>query len=125
MLPVLVAVAAGGALGSVLRYLATLAVQAWLGRAFPYATLLINVSGSFLMGFLFILTLDRLSLDTTLRTGLLTGVLGGYTTFSTFSMESLLLLEEGAWLRAGLYALLSTGLGLLAAWFGASLARQL
>lgn len=124
MMPAVLAVAAGGALGSVLRYGVTLLVQGWLGRFFPYATLFINVSGSFLMGFLFVLTLDRVSIDPALRAGILTGVLGGYTTFSTFSMETLALLEEGAWLRAGLYLGLSLLLGLTAAWAGATLARQ-
>lgn len=120
----LLAVALGGALGSMLRFGVTLGMQGF-GRAFPYATFLINITGSFLMGFLFILTLERLQVSPVLRAGLLTGVLGGYTTFSTFSMESLLLMEEGAWARAVFYLLGSAVLGLAAAWLGASVARQL
>ena len=67
-----------------------------IGRDFPYATLSINVGGSFLMGFLFIETLERLTISPALRTGILTGFIGGYTTFSTFEMEIFLLVEDGA-----------------------------
>ena len=100
-------------------------VQTIYGRDFPYATLSINVGGSFLMGFLFIETLERLTVSPELRTGILTGFLGGYTTFSTFEMEIFLLLEEGANAKAVLYAVLSVGLGFLAAFFGAYVARNL
>jgi len=77
------------------------------------------------MGFLFIETLERLTLSPTLRAGLLTGALGGYTTFSTFEMETLLLAEGGELLKAALYAALSVGLGFLAAFGGAYIARNL
>lgn len=100
-------------------------VQAIYGRDFPYATLSINLLGSFLMGFLFIETLERLTVSPELRTGILTGVLGGYTTFSTFEMESLLLLEQGEALKAALYLGLSVGLGLICAFGGAYIARNL
>jgi fluoride exporter len=81
-----VAIAIGGALGCRARYTQTNLVQAVLGRDFPLATLNINVIGSFLMGFLFIVTLDRLMISPSVRGGVLTGVLGGYTTFSTFEI---------------------------------------
>jgi CrcB protein len=100
-------------------------IQSIYGRDFPYATLSINVLGSFLMGFLFIETLERLTITPELRTGLLTGFLGGFTTFSTFSMETLLLVEQGYEWRGGLYLLLSGGLGFLAAFAGAYIARNL
>jgi CrcB protein len=100
-------------------------VQAVYGRDFPFATMSINVIGSFLMGFLFIETLERLTLSPALRTGILTGALGGYTTFSTFEMEILLLAEGGELVKAALYAALSVGLGFMAAFGGAYIARNL
>lgn len=100
-------------------------VQAIYGRSFPYATLSINVLGSFLMGFLFIETLERLTISPALRTGILTGVLGGYTTFSTFEMEILLLVEQRESKRAVLYIVLSVGLGFVAAFGGAYIARNI
>jgi fluoride exporter len=100
-------------------------VQAVFGREFPLATLSINVIGSFLMGFLFILTLERLMIPPSVRVGVLTGVLGGYTTFSTFEMETLLLAENGEFLKAALYVVLSVVIGFAAAFGGAYIARNL
>ena len=81
--------------------------------------------GSFLMGFLFIETLERLTISPAVRTGILTGVLGGYTTFSTFEMETFLLVEQGEPLKALLYVALSVGLGFACAFGGAFIARNL
>jgi len=120
-----VAIAIGGTLGCWARYAMTNLVQTIYGRDFPYATLSINVLGAFLMGFLFIETLERLTLSPALRTGILTGVLGGYTTFSTFEMETLLLTEQGEFGKAALYVALSVGLGFLCAYGGAYIARNL
>jgi CrcB protein len=122
---VYLAIAGFGILGCLARYLMTQLVQGIWGSSFPYATLIINVSGSFIMGFLFVETLDRLTLPIALRTGILTGFIGGYTTFSTYMMETLLLAEQGLVLRGVLYLVLSTGFGLLAAFFGAFLARNI
>ena len=122
---VYVAIAVGGTLGCWSRYGMTLLIQAIWGREFPYATLSINVLGSFLMGFLFIETLERLTIGPHFRIGLLTGFLGGFTTFSTFAMESLLLAEQGEAIKSALYVALSVGLGLLAAFAGAYIARNL
>ena len=119
------AIAVGGTLGCWARYAMTNLVQVVYGREFPYATLSINLMGSFLIGFLFIETLERLTISPILRTGILTGVLGGYTTFSTFEMESLLLIEQGEAWKAILYIALSVGLGLLCAFGGAYIARNL
>ena len=120
-----VAIAVGGMVGCWARYGMTNLVQSIYGRDFPYATMSINLLGSFLMGFLFIETLERLPTAPELRTGILTGFLGGFTTFSTFSMESVLLVEQGYVLRAVVYMVLSTVLGFLAAFGGAYLARNL
>lgn len=120
-----VCIAIGGTLGAWSRYLMTELVQTVYGRNFPYATLVINVLGSFLMGFIFIETLERLSIPPLLRTGILTGFLGAFTTFSTFEMETLLLVQEGASGKAMLYVVLSVAIGFLAAFLGAFIARNL
>jgi CrcB protein len=120
-----IAIAVGGTVGCWGRYAMTNLVQAIYGKDFPYATMSINLLGSFLMGFLFIETLERLTLSPELRTGILTGGLGGFTTFSTFEMETLLLVEQGNLGKAALYVLLSVGLGFLGAFGGAYLARNL
>jgi len=119
------AIAVFGVLGCWARYAMTQLLQSIYGNNFPYATLGINVLGSFLMGFLFIETVERLTLSPYIRTGILTGFLGGFTTFSTFEMESLLLIDRGAPTGTVLYMALSTGLGLMAAFSGAFIARNL
>ena len=120
-----VAIAIGGALGCWARYAQSNLVQTVFGRNFPFATLSINVIGSFLMGFLFILTLERLMIPPSVRVGVLTGVLGGYTTFSTFEMETLLLAENGEFFKAALYVVLSVIIGFAAAFGGTYIARNL
>ncbi len=114
-----------GTLGCWARYGMTILMVTVLGHDFPYATLSINVLGSFVMGFLFIETLERLTIPGPLRTGILTGLLGGFTTFSTFSLESLTLLQHGEIVYALLYIALSIWLGGLAAFGGAFTARRL
>ena len=120
-----VAIAIGGTLGCWARYAMTNLVQAIYGRDFPYATLSINVLGSFLMGFLFVETLERLTVSPYVRIGVLTGFLGGFTTFSTFAMETVLLAEQGEGLKGALYVVLSVVLGVGAAVGGAYVARNL
>lgn len=120
-----VAIAIGGTLGCWARYGMTNLVQGIYGNQFPFATLSINLLGSFMMGFLFIETLERLTISPVLRTGILTGGLGGFTTFSTFEMETLLLVERGEPFRSLLYVLLSVGVGFLGAFGGAYIARNL
>lgn len=121
----LLSIACFAVLGAFARYGQTLFVQGVLGREFPFATLSINVLGSFLMGLLFFLTLERLSIPPALRTGILTGGLGAYTTFSTFSLESMNLLEQGEPLKAIVYVVGSCVLGISAAVFGAYLSRSI
>jgi fluoride exporter len=118
-------IAGFGILGCWARYGMTNLMQAIYGRDFPYATLSINVGGSFLMGFLFIETLERLTMSPALRAGILTGFIGGYTTFSTFELEILLLVEQGTPVKALLYTLLSVILGFAAALGGVVMARNL
>jgi fluoride exporter len=120
-----IAIAFFGTLGCWARYAMTNLVQTIYGKDFPHATLSINVGGSFLMGFLFIETLERLTLSPELRTGILTGFIGGYTTFSTFEMEIFLLVEQSDHLKALLYLGLSIVLGFIAAFSGAVIARNL
>ena len=114
-------IALGGAAGALLRY----GVSEWVTAprgGFPLATLLANISGAFLLG-LASLLLVRLEVSTALRLGLTVGVLGAYTTFSTFSVETLDLLNDGEWRTAALYVLASVAGALAAAWAGQSLAR--
>jgi CrcB protein len=92
---------------------------------FPLGTFLINVSGSFLIGLLMMLFLYRSTISTNWRLFLVTGILGGYTTFSSFEWETLFAIRSGAGAIAILYVLLSVVLGLLAAWLGALLATRL
>lgn len=119
-----IAIASGGAIGALMRFYATQAITIWLGKGFPYGTLFINVSGSLLMGLLYVVLTERLQISTELRAALLVGVIGAFTTFSTFSMETLKLLQDGALIKAGLNILLSVVLCIGAAWLGVILARQ-
>lgn len=119
------AIAVGGTLGCWARYALTGLIQHFAGRSFPTATLCINVLGCFLMGYLLTVTLERVVMAPSVRTGLLTGGLGGFTTFSTFGMETLVLLQQGAAGKAALYIVASVGLGVLAAFIGFYLARAL
>ncbi|MCX7789367.1 MAG: fluoride efflux transporter CrcB, partial [Chloroflexaceae bacterium] len=99
----LVAIALGAAIGANLRYgLSTWAAQR-LGTAWPYGTFLVNVLGCLTIGILLTLAATRLSLSEPLRLFLVTGLLGGFTTFSTFGYEGFTLITRGDWLGAGLY----------------------
>lgn len=121
----LVAIAAGGAFGALLRFWVASGVAAWLGRDFPYGTLLINVSGSLAIGVVYVLLLERFDVNLVWRAFLMTGLLGAFTTFSTFSLETLILIESGEHLKALLNVLLSVVLCLAAASLGILLGRQL
>ena len=116
----------GAGFGGVFRFWTAKGMQKLLGQAFPYGTLTVNALGSLLMGFLFILFIERLNgIAPNLRNLLLIGFLGGYTTFSSFSIETILLLESRAWLGAILNILLNVGLCIPLAWAGVLVARAL
>jgi CrcB protein len=118
-------IAAGSAIGGVSRYLVGSLLQRLTGTGFPAGTLLINVSGSFLLGLIVQYAIETSAVSPELRGFLTMGFCGGYTTFSTFSYESLALIEDGQWTRAGLYILLSVALSIAAALLGVLAARQL
>ena len=117
--------ALGGALGTVARYLLTLVVQARAGADFPLATLLINITGSVLLGFLMRYGLESATTSPEVRLLLTTGFCGGYTTFSTFSYETARLIEDGEWLRGGVYVVASVVISLVGTFIGFALARWL
>jgi len=100
-------IALGGAVGSVLRYLVGIAVLARTGGDFPVATLIVNLSGCLLLGFLIHYALATPAVTPEVRALLTTGLCGGYTTFSTFSYEAVALVQNGDWRRATLYVGLS------------------
>ena len=116
-------IAAGSALGGVTRHLVGGLVHKALDTSFPAGTLVVNLTGSFLLGAFLRYTLDTPSLTPEVRAFLTIGFCGGYTTFSTFSYEIVAMLEEGEWARAGLYAGLSVLLAVAATILGFLAAR--
>lgn len=118
-------IALGGAVGAVMRYTVSNGIHALLGRGFPYGTLTVNVLGSLVMGFLYIFLIERLSNNLALRASLMIGFLGAFTTFSTFSIETFNLLENGEAFKALINILISVVLCLLAAWAGVIIGREL
>ncbi|MBL4850751.1 MAG: fluoride efflux transporter CrcB [Gammaproteobacteria bacterium] len=118
----IVAIAIGGALGAVLRYVLLGWVQMW-GTGFPYGTLLVNVIGSLMAGIVYIILMEKLALDSVMRGFILVGLLGSFTTFSTFSLETVHLLEAGELAKAGLNSIISVVTCIAAAWLGFFVAR--
>ncbi len=120
-----VAVAAGGALGALTRWLVVGQAARLLGPDFPAGTMAVNVLGSLAMGLVTALLAQGLSLSAELRTFLTAGFLGGFTTFSAYTLDAVGLAEKGEWGAAAFYMAGSVALGILAFLVGARLARLL
>ena len=120
-------IAIGSALGGVARHWCTLVATAWFGATFPWGTLFINILGSFVIGLFFALTGPHGRLDVSLDAKLfvMTGLCGGYTTFSAFSLQTLSLFQDGAWFRGSAYIVASVVLCLIAVWAGYALAMAI
>ncbi len=115
----------GSGLGGICRYLLSLFIHSFFSRTFPYGTLIVNSLGCLLMGFLFILLLERVDgIGDQLRALLLIGFLGGFTTFSSFSIETMNLMENGQPLNAFINIIASLILCLGLTWLGILLGRQ-
>jgi len=114
----------GGGTGALARYVAGSAIMTRFGGKFPLGTLVINVTGSFLIGFLMTMLTERLKLDPNWRLFLVVGFLGGYTTFSTFEWETYTAIREGAQWTGILNIVSSVALGYAAVWLGVVLARR-
>ncbi len=121
----ILAIAAGGACGAVARYLINISPLQNLFKPFPFPTFFINITGSFLIGFLLILLTDRFQTNENLRFAIMVGFLGAFTTFSTFELEIWGLIKENQFLTAFLYFFLSVLVGFVAVALGIALARKL
>lgn len=117
-------IALGGALGALARYAVGGVVQARLGAIFPYGTLVVNLSGCLLMGFVTALITDQVIVAPALRFLIPVGFIGAYTTFSTYELETFRAIETGAWLIGAAYAAISLFLGFFAIWLGFVIARR-
>ena len=125
-MPILLQVALGGALGASLRFLSGAMILRAMGSGFPYGTMFINVVGSFLMGFLAFYLLERMDGSfAKYAPFLMTGVLGGFTTFSAYSLDALYLLERGRYASASVYMGGSVVLAIGALFLGMTIARSL
>ena len=122
----LIAIALGGGCGAVVRFLISSGLYQWLGRGLPYGTLVVNVIGSFLIGLLTeALILQRLSFSLEYRAAILVGFIGAFTTFSTFSLETIYLIEEGSLAKAVLNIVVSVFGCLFAVWIGLLFGRTI
>jgi len=119
----LAAVAIGGAAGAVMRWLMASGVQKMVGGAFPWGTFAVNALGSFLLGFLFVWLIERSTASELLRLAITVGFMGAFTTFSTYSLESIRLLQEGAFSLAFGNIAGQVVICLLLTWLGIQLAR--
>jgi len=119
------AIAFGGALGAVSRYWITVSIERFNGTGFPLGTFMVNLLGSFLIGLLYIILAEKLSVADQWRPVIITGFLGAMTTFSTFSLDALLLFQQGQYNTALFYVLSSVMICIFAAYVGMQIARML
>ncbi|HXC56275.1 MAG TPA: fluoride efflux transporter CrcB [Rhizomicrobium sp.] len=124
-LGILLAVALGGALGSLLRYAVATVIQSPASSGYPWGIFIVNITGGFLMGVIVELSALKLQITPEVRAFLTVGILGGYTTFSTFSLDSVLLIQRGAYASAAAYIVGSTVLSIGALFAGLWLVRVL
>lgn len=117
-------IALGGALGSVLRYAAVTSITPLISSRFPYGTFAVNLVGSLLIGVAYVLLVERAALPSEWRLFFITGILGGFTTFSAFSLEMLQLWQQGHVVQAFVYAIGSVALGLLCVFLGVLLTQK-
>ena len=115
----------GGAIGSVLRYLTSVLAAHWLGDQFPYGTMAVNLVGAFVIGFVQQIGTDALLISDDLRIFLTTGMMGGLTTYSTFSYETVRLMETGAWTSAWVNIAVTTALAIGLCFLGMAAGRLL
>ncbi len=118
-------VGCAGFAGAVSRFLVAIASAKLLGTAFPFGTMIVNLSGSVVLGFFLTMAQDRYPFPETLKIGIATGFVGAYTTFSTLMFESVQLMEEGAQIKAFGNLVGSFILGMVAVWLGIGLARRI
>ncbi len=113
----------GGGIGAVFRYLLAGWIYRLMGTDFPYGTLVVNLTGCFIIGFFMTIAEDRFLISSSFRIFVAVGIIGGFTTFSTFNFETLELLKDGAVMLALLNVGASVILGLSATWIGALIGR--
>ena len=122
---VFLAIATGGAIGSLLRFYLSKFLQKKFGVEFPVGTLIVNLTGAFFIGFFFSYLVEKLDISVELRAFLITGLLGGFTTFSTFSYESFKLIVSGEYLKFFAYFMGTNLVGLLLTFLGYNVGRWL
>ena len=118
------AIMIGGSVGAAMRFMVSNGVYSLLGREFPYGTLAVNIIGSFFMGLLTVMILERGDFDPLIKLAILVGFLGSFTTFSTFSMDTLALINDGALLRAFINMIANVVICVSAVWLGMILAKH-
>ena len=118
-------IALGGAVGAIARYVLGSFITARVESGFPWGTFVINVTGSFIIGFFLTLISEQITVDPRWRLAIAVGFVGAYTTFSTFEYEVLRLIEEGSFSTGLMYVTMSLLIGFLAVWGGSITAREL
>ena len=113
----------GGAIGTLLRYLTSVMAAQWFGSGFPYGTLIVNLSGAFIIGLVQQLGTEALVISDNSRLFLTTGMMGGLTTYSTFSYETVRLMQSGAWSQAWANIVVTTAVCLALCFLGMEVGR--